>query len=158
MHPDHEEIRVYLLSSFYTLGKRFWGKALPVFLHVVQKNRKPADRVEPVLPALSQPPAPPFRGTAGTCCAPLAEPGRLRCFDVLRHLADAPPRRLMAPSRPSAAPTAEFIFTTPPPTPSDRMKGLFHRTGAATEVAVVEGVKWNRSAENRALLLALFHY
>ena len=35
-------------------------------------------------------------GSAEFCSA---DPGRLRCFDVLRHLADAPARRLMAPSR-----------------------------------------------------------
>ena len=40
---------------------------------------------------------PPFRGNAGTCCASLAEPGCLRCFDA-SHLADAPARRLMPPS------------------------------------------------------------
>lgn len=40
---------------------------------------------------------PPFRGNAGTCCATLAEPGCLRCFDA-SHLADAPARRLKPPS------------------------------------------------------------
>ena len=34
---------------------------------------------------------------------------RLRCIDVLRHLADAPARRLMAPTRPSAALKAEML-------------------------------------------------
>ena len=117
-----------------SVGRAFeWHSKGQEFDSPMLHKKGPANRLDLFCWSMSlQPPVaarhPPFRGNAGTCCATLAEPGCLRCFDA-SHLADAPARRLKPPSALRASTARKRPTTTsksgcqgqnrgPAPTPS----------------------------------------